>query len=64
MKYNLKFIGKAHPASMEVINEQPLASENVMEETQSLEVILGDLVSRVVFHIIQCLANPVILSLP
>jgi hypothetical protein len=34
-----------------------------MEETQPLEVMLGNQVSHVVFNIIQCRANPVVLGL-
>jgi hypothetical protein len=36
----------------------------VKEETQSLEVMLGDQVFDVVFNITQCLANPMVLGLP
>jgi hypothetical protein len=64
LKHSLELIGKAHPALVAVIDGRPLASGNVMEETQPLEVILGDQVSHVVFNIIQCLANPMILGLP
>ena len=64
LKYSLELIEKAHPAPMEVINGQPLASRNVMEEIQSLEIMLGDQVSHIVFNIIQCPANPVVLGLP
>jgi hypothetical protein len=35
-----------------------------MEETQSFEVMLGDQLSHVVFNIIQCPANLVVLGLP
>jgi hypothetical protein len=64
LKYSLELIGKAHPAPVEVIDGWPLTSGNVMEETQPLEVMLGDQVSHVVFNIIQCPTNPVILGLP
>ena len=36
MKHNLEFLGKAHLVRAEVIDGQPLASGNVMEETQLL----------------------------
>jgi hypothetical protein len=49
---------------MEVIDGRPLASRNVMEETQPLEVMLGDQVFHIVFNIIQCSANPVVLGFP
>jgi hypothetical protein len=52
MKHSLELIGKAHPAHVEVIDGRHLASENVMEETQPLEVVLGDQVCHVVFNII------------
>jgi hypothetical protein len=64
MKHSLELIGKVHPAPVEVIDGWPLASGNVMEETQPLEVMLGDLVFHVVFNIIHCPANPVVLGLP
>jgi hypothetical protein len=64
LKHSLELIGKAHPTPVEVINGWPLASGNVMEETQHLEVMLGDQVSHVVFNIIQYPANPVVLGLP
>jgi hypothetical protein len=64
LKYSLELIGKAHPAPVEVIDGRPLTSGNMMEETQPLEVMLGDQVSHVVFNIIQCPANPVVLGLP
>jgi hypothetical protein len=32
-----------------------------MEETQRLEAMLGDQISHVIFNIIQCPANPVVL---
>ena len=64
MKHNLEFLGKAHPTPMEIIDGQPLASRNVMEEIQPLEVILRDQVSYVVLNIIQCPANPMVLGLP
>ena len=60
----LELIGKAHHVHVEVINGWLLASGNVVEETQPLEVMLGDQVSHVVFNIIQCLANLVVLGLP
>jgi hypothetical protein len=64
LKHNLQLIKKAHPTPMEVIDGRPLTSGNVMEETQLLEVMLGDQVSHVVFNIIQYLANRVVLDLP
>jgi hypothetical protein len=64
MKQNLELIEKAHLAPMEVIDGRLLASGNVIEETQPLEIMLGDQVSHVVFNIIQCPANPLVLGLP
>jgi hypothetical protein len=52
MKHNLELLGKVHLVRVEVIDGRPLASGNVMEETQPLEVRLGDQVSQVVFNII------------
>jgi hypothetical protein len=63
MKHGLELIGKVHATPMEVIDRLLLVSENVMEESQPLEVMLGDQVSHVVFNIIQCPANPVVLGL-
>jgi hypothetical protein len=42
MKQNLELIEKAHLVPMKVIDGQPFASGNVMEEIQPLEVMLGD----------------------
>ena len=42
LKHSLELIGKAHPTPMEVIDGWPLDLGNVMEETQPLEVMLGD----------------------
>ena len=64
MKYSLELIVNAYPTYVEVIDGRPLASGNVMEIIQPLEVILGDQVSHVVFNIIQCLANPMVLGPP
>jgi hypothetical protein len=63
MKHSLELIEKAHPTPVEVIDGRPLVSGNVMEETQPLEVMLGDQVSHIVFNIIQCPANLVVLDL-
>jgi hypothetical protein len=63
LKQSLELIGKAHPTPVEVIDGRPLTSGNVMEETQPLEVMLGDQVSHVVFNIIQCPAYPMVLGL-
>ena len=60
----LELTEKAHPTLVEVIDGRPVASGNVMEETQPLEVMLGDQVSHVVFNITQCHANLVVLGLP
>jgi hypothetical protein len=64
MKHCLELIGKAHPILVEVIDGWFLASGNVIEETQPLKVMLRDQVSYVVFNIIQCPTNPIILGLP
>jgi hypothetical protein len=67
IKHRSELIGKVHPAPMEVIDRWPLTLGNVMEEIQPLEVMLGDQVSHVVFNIIQCPANlvvVVVLGLP
>jgi hypothetical protein len=63
LKHSLELVGKAHPTPMEVIDGRPFASGNMMEETQPLEVMLGDQVSHVVFYIIQCPTNLVVLGL-
>jgi hypothetical protein len=63
-KHVLELTEKAHPALVEVIDGRPVTSGNVMEETQPLEIMLGDQVSHVVFNITQCPANPVVLGLP
>jgi hypothetical protein len=62
MMHSLELIRKAHPALMEFIDGRLLALENMMEETQPLEVMLGYLAS-LVFNIIQCPANPIVLGL-
>jgi hypothetical protein len=64
LKHSLELIGKAHSVPVEVIDGWPLASGNVMEKTELLGVMIGDQVSHVVFNIIQCLADPVVLGFP
>jgi hypothetical protein len=64
LKHSLVLIRKAHPVLVEVIDGRPLVLGNVMEEIQLLEVMLGDQMSHVVFNIIQCPVNPVVLGLP
>jgi hypothetical protein len=63
LKHSLELIGKAHLAPVEIIDGRSLASRNVMEEIQHLEIMLGNQVSHVVFNIIQCPANPLVLGL-
>jgi hypothetical protein len=64
LKHSLELIEKAHPTPVEIIDGRPLALGNMMEETQLLEIMLGDQVSHVVFNIIQCPTNPMVLGLP
>jgi hypothetical protein len=59
----LELVEKAHLAPVEVIDGRFFALGNVMEETQSLEVMLWNQISHVVFNIIQCYRNPVVLGL-
>ena len=61
MEHCLKLIEKNHSTLVEVIDGWLLALGNIMEETQCLDVMLGDQVPHVVFNIIQCLANLVVL---
>jgi hypothetical protein len=42
LKHSLELIGKTHPTPVEVIDGWLLASGNVMDEIQLLEVMLGD----------------------
>jgi hypothetical protein len=52
LKHSLELIGKVHPAPVEVIDRRPLTSQNMIEETQSLEIMLGDQLSHIAFNII------------
>jgi len=61
--YNLVFIKKNHLEHVEAIDDRPLALTNVNEETESLKVVLENQVSRIVFNIIKCPSNLVILGL-
>ena len=63
-KHSLELIEQAPFTPMEVIDEWSLVLGNIMEEIQSLEVMFGDQVSHVVFNIIQCPINPMLLGLP
>ena len=63
-KHNIVLLKNAHSATKEVIDRRPLASRNVVEEKKSLEVILENHISHVVFNIIQCPSNPIVLGLP
>ena len=64
MKHNIVLVRKVHPALVEVIDGRPLALGNVIEETEPSEVILKNHISHIVFNIIQCLSNPIVLGLP
>jgi hypothetical protein len=64
VKHGLELIGKAYLSLVEVIDQWSFALGNVMEETQPLEVMLVDQGSHVVFNIIQCPTNLVVLGLP
>jgi hypothetical protein len=64
LQHNLTLIKKTRPIPVEVIDGRPLASGDIVEETQPLKVTLGDQVSNVIFNIIQNPTNPVILGLP
>jgi hypothetical protein len=59
MKHSLELMEKAHPTRVEVIDGWLLPLRNVMEEIHSLEVMLGDQVSHVVFqyHSMPCKYN-------
>ena len=63
-RHNLILLKKVHPTHVEAIDGRPLASGNITEETEPLEVALENQVSRVVFNIICCPTNPVVLGLP
>jgi hypothetical protein len=52
MKHSLELIGKIHLVFVEIIHRRPLVLKNIMEETETLEVLLGGQVSHVVFVII------------
>ena len=60
----IKVIRKKIPAPVEVIDGRHLASSDVVYKTQSLEVILGEQISSIVFNIIKSPTSPIILGLP
>ena len=64
LNYSLDLIGKAHPAYVEVIDRRFLALGNMMEKLQPLEVNVENLMSHVVFNIIQCPTNSMVFGLP
>ena len=57
-------IRKKIPTPVEVIDGRPLASSDVVSETQPLEVVLGEQISSIVFNIIKSPTSPIILGLP
>lgn len=57
-------VKKTHLTLIEGNNGWSLALRDVIEETQSSQMILGDQVLCVVFNIIQCPANPIVIELP
>lgn len=57
-------VKKTHLIIVEIINNQILKFGDVIEETQLLQVILGDQASYIVFNIIQCLENLIIIKFP
>ena len=52
------------PASMVVIDGRPIASRNIVEESEPLSVALNNLVCVVSFNIISTLEHPFVLGLP
>ena len=60
----IEVIRKKIPTLDEVIDGQPLASGDVVYETQPLEVILDEQISSIVFNIIKSPTSPIILGLP
>ena len=52
LQHNLTLIKKTRPIPVEVIDGRPLASGDIVEETQPLKMTLGNQVSNVIFNII------------
>ena len=60
----IEVIRKKIRTLVEIIDGRPLASGDVVYDTQPLEVILGEQISSIVFNIIKSPTSPIILGLP
>ena len=52
------------PASVVVIDGRPIASENILEESEHIQVVLGSFVCMVSFNITSSPEHPIVLGLP
>ena len=63
-KFNIPLIKKSSPTVAEFIDGRPLASGDIIEETQALKVTLEDQVSRIAFNVIDSPTSQVVIGLP
>jgi hypothetical protein len=61
--YKIPVVKKLTPVYIEVINERPLSSGDVTQETTPLEMRIGKHSSSIIFNIIKILSASVILGL-
>ena len=52
------------PASVVVIDGRPIASGNIVEESEPIQVVLGSFVCVISFNIISSPEHPIVLGLP
>ena len=64
LKHNILLKNLACPAPVTVIDGRPIASGDIVEESEAIRVLLGHLACMINFNIIHSLEHPVILRLP
>ena len=62
-RHKLSLVTKKYLVSVEVIDDRPLISGDVTQETKALDIYIDQHRSTVVFNVIKSLSNPVILGL-
>ena len=53
-----------NPVAVGVVDGCPISSSDIVEESEAIHVVLGDLASIISFNIIRSLEHPVVLGLP
>ena len=62
--HQISLIKLPRPASVVVIDGRPIASRNIIEESEPFNIVLDNLACVVSFNIISILEHPIVLGLP